>query len=309
MTSIPGNSIRIREFTNAARLQKEDLNFNNLIIHSKLSRFDKRVDDSGLSIKCTLSGAEEYLIHGVHHVVRPGQFLIVNKHQSFDCSIASKKPAEAYCFYLDPSIVKEVDRHLHSSLEDQLAGPGERGSEMPVFLEKVYSLTENSLGQFLQQLLPRLQRRKGSTAYWNDVFFYDLAHHLCQANQRIVSQIKRIPSAKATTREELFKRLSIARNMIMDQYDHPIQLDELARVAAISKFHLLRTFKQVYGTTPYQMVLKRRLERAKDLIQEGQALENIAFDIGFSDRRSFTKAFKKVYQKSPSEFRQKIRVN
>ncbi|RMG78118.1 MAG: AraC family transcriptional regulator [Bacteroidetes bacterium] len=119
-----------------------------------------------------------------------------------------------------------------------------------------------------------------------------------------LEEMNRIGSAKMTTRRELYARLCLTRKYILRHFQSPIQLDELSKVAFLSKYHLLRTYKSVFGITPYQEVIKLRLARAKDLMRTGEkSLEEIAFEVGFSDRRSFTKAFKKETGQPPSCFR------
>ena len=116
-----------------------------------------------------------------------------------------------------------------------------------------------------------------------------------------------IPSRKQATKEALYGRLLVARDYIEANYTHSFKLDELARKALISKYHLLRTYKVAFGITPYQHVLYLRLKRAAGLLSKDLSLEEIAQEIGFSDRRSFTKAFRKMYNCSPSEFKKRRR--
>jgi AraC-like DNA-binding protein len=97
--------------------------------------------------------------------------------------------------------------------------------------------------------------------------------------------------------------LTSARSYIFDNFKSNIQLDELSKIALLSKYHLLRTYKKVFEITPYQEVLKLRLDSAKKMMQTDRNLEEIAFEVGFSDRRSFTKAFKKEEGVSPSLYR------
>lgn len=117
--------------------------------------------------------------------------------------------------------------------------------------------------------------------------------------------LEQIPSRKQSTKIELYKRLVVANDYIRANYMKNFKLDELAKEALISKYHLLRTYKLVFGITPYQQVLQLRLKLATQLLQESMSLEEVANAVGFSDRRSFTKAFRKAYACSPSEYKKK----
>lgn len=283
------------------QLRRQELNFDNVIIHSHFRHFEKSVQDSGLSIKLGHRGAEHYFFDGQQHTVRPGRYLVVNRHRAFDCFLKSEEPIEAFCIYLSKEVVGDAASALLSSPSQWLDRPFELLQPEPVFLERVYRTEENELGVFLAQLRPRLV--SGALMDFGTLY-YTLAEKLIRSQMQIEQQIQRISSTRRDTREELYRRLNIARHYIMDNFRQDISLDELAREATLSKFHLLRTYKEAFGTTPYRQVLDLRLQRAQRLLAKGWLMEDIAFDLGFSDRRSFTKAFKKLYGLAPSGFRE-----
>ena len=77
-------------------LQQYNLDFEKVVIHSRLHEFEKRVEDSGLSIKLPIKGQENYLIGNECYTVGPGNYLIVNKHQQFNCYLKSEEAVEAF---------------------------------------------------------------------------------------------------------------------------------------------------------------------------------------------------------------------
>lgn len=81
-------------------------------------------------------------------------------------------------------------------------------------------------------------------------------------------------------------------------------LEDLAEVAAMSKFHFVRTFKQVAGVTPYRYVLGRRLVRVAHRLRTTMApVSEIAFSEGFGDLSTFNRQFREVFAISPSAYR------
>jgi AraC family transcriptional regulator len=81
-------------------------------------------------------------------------------------------------------------------------------------------------------------------------------------------------------------------------------LDQLAETAGLSKFHYLRLFKMVTGTTPHRYLLDLRLGAAANRLLESRVpVTAIAFDSGFGDLSSFVRQFKVRYGKSPTAFR------
>lgn len=284
------------------------LNFDNIVIHSRLKEFEKTVPDSGLSIKLGIRGQENYLINKDLYTTSPNHYLIVNRHQQFDCYLKSKEFIEGFCFYLSEEVLQEAYRNLVETIDDHLNKPFNSAPCSLTFSERIYHLKENQLGQYLTQIRPQLLRSNACETLNFDEVFFQLASHLLSTQFNIRQQIDQIPSARLSTRQELHRRLCLAHQYIHDNFNKDIQLEKLAKVAMLSKFHLLRTYKQIYGVTPYKQVLQLRLAKAKELMEKDYGLEEIAFKLGFSDRRSFTKAFKKSFQIPPSDFRMQLRT-
>ncbi len=84
---------------------------------------------------------------------------------------------------------------------------------------------------------------------------------------------------------------------------NPISLEKLAAVAGLSRFHFNRAFKADMGESPYQYVLRRRIETARLLLAgHDLSLEQVAAAVGFRDTSYFQKAFKARTGMTPTEF-------
>ncbi|MFG1604920.1 helix-turn-helix transcriptional regulator [Actinoplanes sp. NPDC049265] len=83
-----------------------------------------------------------------------------------------------------------------------------------------------------------------------------------------------------------------------------VSLAELAAAAGLSRFHLLRLFKQHTGETPAQFHLRLRLDRARRLLRTGTAsVSEIAVRCGFADSSHFARAFRRATGVSPTSYR------
>lgn len=87
-----------------------------------------------------------------------------------------------------------------------------------------------------------------------------------------------------------------------------LTLDRLAQEATLSPAHFSRAFKAALGLPPYRYVLRRRVERARELLAAGRhTAGEAARDLGFSDPSHFTRAFKRVVGTTPSAFLRECR--
>jgi AraC-like DNA-binding protein len=84
-----------------------------------------------------------------------------------------------------------------------------------------------------------------------------------------------------------------ATTFIIKNFKDSFSLDELAQQSFLSKFHLLRIFKNKTGLTPYAYQMQLRLNEARRLIFQNKSLTEIAYELGFADQAHFTNTFKK----------------
>lgn len=129
----------------------------------------------------------------------------------------------------------------------------------------------------------------------------ELALRLAGAVAGTLAGVRR--SSRAPSRRDE-RRVSEALRHLEAQAEAPASLDALARDAAMSPYHFLRTFRAVAGVTPYQFVLGERLRRAAlRLRHSDEPVTAIAYDAGFGDLSTFNRRFRKVLGASPTTYR------
>ncbi len=85
------------------------------------------------------------------------------------------------------------------------------------------------------------------------------------------------------------------------------KLEKLAGEFGISKFDFIKRFKSTTNITPHQFIIKKKLERSKNLLkEESLSLTDITYMLNFSDQSHFSNSFKKMYGMTPREFRKTI---
>ncbi|BDG05019.1 AraC family transcriptional regulator [Anaeromyxobacter oryzae] len=105
-----------------------------------------------------------------------------------------------------------------------------------------------------------------------------------------------------------FYELAVQRAIerVASDLDQALDLQGLARAAALSPFHFHRVFRGLVGETPLELLRRLRLERAAwYLLHAGSSVTDVAFAAGYETHEAFTRAFRARYSCSPSEFRQR----
>ncbi|GMK41894.1 hypothetical protein PCCS19_49530 [Paenibacillus sp. CCS19] len=92
-------------------------------------------------------------------------------------------------------------------------------------------------------------------------------------------------------------------------YTDAITIEDLASIAKQSRFHFIRSFKSSFGVTPYQYVLRLRIDEAKRLLTvSDRSITDIAMRLGFSSGSAFYRAFVKSVGVTPEYYRMDRRV-
>ena len=102
------------------------------------------------------------------------------------------------------------------------------------------------------------------------------------------------------------EKLQQIHAFIIENYAQKINLEELASQFFISKFHLSREYKKIYGTTIGNELTYQRISHAKSMLRfSDDSIDTIAINCGFQDSGYFIKVFKKAENMTPLEYRKK----
>jgi AraC-like DNA-binding protein len=103
--------------------------------------------------------------------------------------------------------------------------------------------------------------------------------------------------------DDLLVHLRRARDLADRHYAEPLDLDGLAAVAGVSKYHFLRCFAATYGRTPALYLAERRIERAQDLLRTSNlTVTEVCFLVGYGSLGSFSSRFRQLVGESPSAY-------
>jgi AraC-like DNA-binding protein len=100
------------------------------------------------------------------------------------------------------------------------------------------------------------------------------------------------------------RHLLRAKDLADARYFEPLEVDDLARAAGLSRAHFTREFRRAFGETPHAYLLTRRLERAAALLRStDRSVAEICLAVGWQSVGSFTTSFTRTYGRSPTAYR------
>jgi AraC-like DNA-binding protein len=102
------------------------------------------------------------------------------------------------------------------------------------------------------------------------------------------------------------RHLLRARDLADRRYAEPLDVDDMAAAAGLSRAHFSREFRRTFGESPHAYLLTRRLERAAALLRyTDRSVAEICVSVGLQSVGSFTTSFKRMFGMSPTAYRAK----
>ena len=100
------------------------------------------------------------------------------------------------------------------------------------------------------------------------------------------------------------RHLLRAKDLADARYSEPLDVDDLAGAAGLSRAHFSREFRRAFGESPHAYLLTRRLERAAALLRgTDRSVAEICFEVGLRSIGSFTTSFTRTFGSSPTAYR------
>lgn len=113
---------------------------------------------------------------------------------------------------------------------------------------------------------------------------------------------KHAPKARDTGK--LQQQLKVVKEFLDDFPQADVSLDELAQLAGISAFHLVRAFQKMFGLPPHAYQIQSRLRYAKTLLRAGHSIADTAQQCGFHDQSHLHRHFKRAMGITPRQYLQ-----
>lgn len=270
----------------------------------RLPYFYGGTDAGPLSIKCLLKGVAHYRAgDNQRYVVDDSCYLILNQGQAYDILIDSPTPVQSFCIFFTREQAQSILYSLNTPTDQHLDTPVETPQTSMNFFEKTYAhdgIITPAIRHLAKQVLV-----EGFTIDEVQEDIWLLLERLLRVHHAVYQQMEAMPAVRFATREELYRRLHIARDYMHACLHEPLTLEMIAAVALLSPHYFLRMFKAVFRQTPHAYLTQKRLERARYLLGKTDTpVTEICFAVGFQSLGSFSSLFHRDTGMSPRSYRQ-----
>lgn len=221
------------------------------------------------SLGVVLEGCTRFELSGQHWQAEAGDLVLIPPGVVHDCNPAGMMPLGYWMFYLDSTLwplPEPMPAWQPVWTASPLFSALERMAAV-VAAQHPDSSSEVALRALLQQLLAQWPTHTApSAAALVEPWLLQVAH-------RLASELTRA-----------------------------VPLAELSAGCGISASHLNRRFAACYGLPPHRYQLQCRLDAAKRLLLDGQAISQVAHTLGFSDQSHFTRWFRRCVGTTPARY-------
>lgn len=230
-----------------------------------------------------LSGKAAYHIEGKSYYLKPWDILLVNRHAIHKPEIDFSVPYERFVLWIRNDIKStELLRCFQKAIDRSYN------------LIRLDSDTQEKLKQLLYELEAALKDEKFDSDLLGSALF---AQFMVYVN-RIFLEKQYIYDTRSYSSDSQIEELLryINHNLTED-----LSIETLARKYYLSKYHMMRKFKEETGYTIHNYIISKRLLLARTKISEGTPILKAAQLSGFSDYTTFSRAYKKQFGTAPSQ--------
>ena len=230
-----------------------------------------------------LNGAEQFMTRGTNYVASRGQLLMMNPMQVHDGGPASDDGYQYQIMFIAPEIFGDLVREL---------SPTNTG--LPFFGNCV--VDDRELHLQLQQLHRMFRPDLSATT------------SLLERDSQLLYSAARLALRHADAPPFVYrpgsedKRVQTVIDYMAAHLDENIALEDLATITGLSRFHLLRVFREATGLPPHAYFNHMRLRRAKRMLFDGATIADAAAATGFADQSHLNRHFKTMWGVSPGAF-------
>jgi AraC-like DNA-binding protein len=237
-----------------------------------------------------------YSLNGKRVGVSENSFYFLNPSDKLAIRFEESSPKQSVMILFTEKFVSKCVHVMKSDNELLMDSPDQSLSESVEFPPVPFEFS----GAIRPGIRALFQQRLGEEEL--DSLLFDLLISCSILRGQVKQRMDRMSALKLSTREELYRRLFVAREFMDNMVCENLTLGQVAMAACLNKFHFLATFKELYGITPFQYTKEIKLKKAYDLLLDQQhTVTDVCYSLGFDSLGSFSNSFRKRFQVLPSQ--------
>lgn len=255
-----------------------------------------------LSIRAVWGGAQHCHFKGRTLAVDDDNFLILNHGRNYATTVQSESPVEALAICFRPDLVEAVANESPATLEQALSR--EQGTTGPGwdFFENLHPHDRN-VTPVLRFIRAHLMQGIVDAAWYDEQLMFLLSRML-KHRDRLHQQVNSIALVRPATRREVYRRIQLATDFMHTNYACEVDLQTLAGMAHLSKYHFLRLFALVHGVTPHNYLQRKRVAVAARLLASTrQTMGEVARRVGFAEASTLVRQMRRWMGLTPRQIR------
>ena len=237
-----------------------------------------------------IDGDLTYYLEGKAYILKPWDILFVNKNEIHKPVVNPNKYYERIVIWLNPDFMAKYAQGNNNLLKC-----------FEVAIKNNYNLLRLNMKSIdiIKNLIQDIQNCNNSNEFGSEILKESLFVQLMVLMNRLF-----LNSDKNRDIEDIQydKTIEGVLNYINSNLENDLSIDTIASEFFISKYYLMRKFKNQIGSSIHNYVVQKRLILARSLISDGLSMSSVCSRCGFNDYSSFVRAFKKVYGVSPSNY-------
>jgi len=259
---------------------------------------------SNFSMKMVFSGNSTYNIGKRHLNLYPDSFLALNQGTTYSSKVDSNIPVNTLSISFAPEFLSDFYRTQFKNINALLDDPFKHNDHSEsYFLETIYPFSGDMKYNILH-LKNQIEQNSPDDLLVNEYLHHCLINYFKVYHKEVSNKSENLSFLNKSTKIEILKRLTFAKEYISSNYNKNIDLQDIAQTACLSVNHLLRTFKQAYGLSPHQYLIKVRIDRSKYLLRNTRyTINEIVEIVGFECPSSFIRLFKAINTITPGKYR------
>ncbi|MGN1267565.1 MAG: AraC family transcriptional regulator [Dorea sp.] len=235
-----------------------------------------------------LSGKVTYMVEGKSYDLKPYDIVLVKHNDIHRLTVDNSEIYDRIIVYISPNFMKAYQTEKYD-----LSYCFQKAEKEQSNVLRIPSFEKSTLFRSITQLEKSFSDNGYATDLYRQILFLEFMVHLNRAARQ--NHLEFIDSSLCHS-----KIIDII-HYINENLAQDLGIEQIADTFFISKYYMMRLFKQETGYTIGNYISSKRLLLAKELILNGMPVIEACLECGYKDYSTFSRAYKQLFHESPRD--------